>query len=200
MTRTAPASTRAILTATAALALLLALEGCTRQRPPGVIAAADPVQESEQVPPFAFKGFTVTPMARFHVAARVLHTCDYHLGRESRLSPRDLALGWGPMSDSAVLADLHIDQMSRFYTWSAHDLPIEQDDIISHSSNMHIIPADDVARRVLMHTVAGDVVTIDGDLVQVNAGDGWAWCSSMSRDDTGDGACELVFARSIEVK
>ena len=200
---TAPARThrvRACAWAAVALVLLIALAGCVRQRPPGVLAADNPVQEAPDARPFAFKGFAVTPLARFHVTARVLHTCDYHMGRESRLSPRDLALGWGPMSDSAVLADLHIDQMERFYTWSAHDLPIEQDDIVSHSSNMHIIPADDTVRAALMRVETGDVVTIDGELVQVNADDGWAWASSMSRDDTGDGACELLFARSLDVK
>jgi hypothetical protein len=196
----APAPRRLPALQGALLALLLPLAGCTRERAPGVLAAADPVQESETAAPFVFAGCAVTPLARFHVTARVLHTCDYHTGRESRLSPRDLALGWGPMSDSAVLADLHIEQMYRYFTWSARELPLKRDQIVSHSANMHIIPAGPGVRDALMRVVAGDVVTIDGDLVRVNADDGWAWASSMSRDDSGGGACELVFARSLSVQ
>jgi hypothetical protein len=195
-----PSSRASLFCACAALALLAAATGCARQHPPGVLAAADPVQVAEAAPPFVFESCRVTPLARFHVTARVLHTRDYRGGRESRLSPRDLALGWGPMSDSAVLADLRIDQMYRYFTWSARELPLEREDIVSHSANMHIIPADPAVRRALMRTAAGDVVTIDGELVQVSADDGWSWTSSLTRDDTGGGACELVFARSLEVK
>ena len=42
----------------------------------------------------------------------------------------------------------------------------------------------------------GDRVRIDGWLVQVE-GEDWRWRSSLTRDDSGGGACELVYACSI---
>ena len=44
---------------------------------------------------------------------------------------------------------------------------------------------------------AGDRVRIDGWLVQVNAPDGWRWRSSLTREDSGGGACEVVYVCSI---
>jgi len=199
MSRARPHPVPAVLLA-ATLALAAAC-GCTRHRPPGVLAADEPVQEPEtDGRAFEVCGFTLTPLARFRITARVLHTCDYRMDREARLSPRDLALGWGPMSDSAVLADFRVDQMARFFSWHADELPIPRDEVVSHSANMHIIPADGAVRRALDRLEPGDVVTIDGDLVEAEAPDGWRWVSSMSRDDTGDGACELVYARTLKAR
>jgi len=42
------------------------------------------------------------------------------------------------------------------------------------------------------------VIHLQGFLVDASRGDGWRWRTSMSRDDTGDGACELVYVESIE--
>ena len=43
----------------------------------------------------------------------------------------------------------------------------------------------------------GDRVRINGWLVEANAADGWRWRSSTSRDDSGGGACEVVYVCSI---
>ena len=45
----------------------------------------------------------------------------------------------------------------------------------------------------------GQLVNIKGYLVKVSKNDGWYWKASLSRDDTGAGACELVYVTSIFV-
>ena len=40
-------------------------------------------------------------------------------------------------------------------------------------------------------------VRIDGWLVEASASDGWRWRSSTTRDDTGGGACEVVYVCGI---
>ena len=42
-------------------------------------------------------------------------------------------------------------------------------------------------------------VRIDGWLVEAKAGDGWHWRSSLTRKDTGAGACEVIFVRELQV-
>jgi hypothetical protein len=40
-------------------------------------------------------------------------------------------------------------------------------------------------------------VRIEGWLVEAVAPDGWRWRSSTTRDDSGNGACELIYVCSI---
>ncbi|MGO4551637.1 hypothetical protein AB4059_11100 [Lysobacter sp. 2RAF19] len=138
------------------------------------------------------------PLAGFSVDARVLSREDYTLGREADLSPTDLALGWGRMREDAVLSQLNIDQSNRWYHYRWQGAPpIPTREIIRSSANMHMIPANADAARVLSQVRTGDNVRIDGWLVEADAPDGWHWRSSLTREDSGNGACEVVYVCSI---
>lgn len=189
-----------------ALALLLGVGwALTRAHPvaraDGVLAPAAPVQQDFGTPPapVAFKGATLRPRATFALTARVLARDDYRFDAGAGLSPVDLALGWGRMSDSAVLRYVDISQGARFYRWQVRSFPIPRREIETHSANMHLIPADAGIARTLKRVRAGDVVTLEGWLVDATRGDGWAWRTSMTRDDTGAGACELVYVRALDI-
>lgn len=141
---------------------------------------------------------TLTPLAGFRVEARVLGRRDYSSGRESDLSPTDLALGWGRMREDAVLARLEVSQSGRWYHYRWRDAPpIPPAEIVRSSANMHFIPADPVAARELAAVRTGDRVRVEGWLVEAVAPDGWRWRSSLTREDSGDGACELVYVCSM---
>lgn len=174
--------------------------GTEVKRSPGAVAPDMPIQHKLNLPPFPFKGFQVQPLASFDITARVLSKERYFFGRESKLSQIDFALGWGAMSDSAVLESIDISQGGRRYRWWARQLPIPKNEIISSSANMHMIPADNALKRQLLRIKKGDVVRIEGYLVRVGANDGWHWQSSLSRADSGDGACEVIFVHELHVK
>lgn len=141
---------------------------------------------------------SLRPLAGFSIEARVLGREDYRMGREADYSPTDLALGWGRMREDAVLSRLDIRQSSRWYRYGWKDAPpIPLAEIMRSSANMHMIPADDAVAAALRRIERGQRVRIDGWLVEVNAGDGWRWRSSLTRDDSGGGACELVYVCSI---
>lgn len=168
----------------------------------GVLVPGDPLQvDRSGLPAFSVVGYRITPAAEFSLQARVLSAETYRMGREADLSPVDLALGWGPMSDSAVLDRLQISQGNRFYfyRWSGPP-PIPPSDIVEHSANMHMIPASDAVKRRLEKVRTGQVVALRGYLVRVQAPDGWRWNSSMTRSDSGNGACELVWVKDIAVR
>ena len=44
----------------------------------------------------------------------------------------------------------------------------------------------------------GEIVELRGRLVEASRADGWHWRSSLSRDDSGAGACELMLVEAIE--
>ncbi len=165
----------------------------------GVIASQQPAQYSTSHTSFTLNGYNITPLEAFEIEARVLATEQYSLGREADLSPVDLALGWGKMSDETILKDIKISQSNRFYYWRVDEFPIPRREIETQSANMHMIPADDQIDKLLKSIRPGQIVKLSGDLVQVNASDGWRWKSSLTREDTGNGACEIIYVKSLTV-
>lgn len=167
---------------------------------PGVFAADAPVQiNSVDGESFDFEGYSITPLAQFSVKAKVLSRKNYRRGRESDLSPMDLALGWGSMSDERVLDSLVIGQSRRWYRWRTDAFVIPRREIETQSCNMHMIPATPLVEAAMKRVVKGELVEFRGFLVRVNAADGWHWGSSMTRSDTGAHACELVWVEHFLV-
>lgn len=171
--------------------------------PAPAFSESDEPRQSEvagRMAPFRLGDATVSPLAGFSLQARVLSRQDYSFGRESRYSPTDLALGWGPMAEPGIAQKLHISQGSRWYRyeWGSEGPPMAPDQIVSHSSNMHMVPADPGVARMLARIREGDTVRVNGWLVRIDGDDGGHWQSSLSRDDRGAGACELVFVCAIE--
>jgi hypothetical protein len=168
---------------------------------PGVLVAERPLQLNLQPTGFMIDDYHVTRKASFKIHARVLSTERYFLRREAELSPIDLALGWGPMSDQAVLDRLDISQSGRWFHWRYEDSPpVPEQQIIASSSNMHMIPSSSYISRQLKQLRKGDLIHIDGYLVDVDHDSGWQWRTSMTRTDTGDGACEVVYVESLSVE
>jgi len=171
--------------------------------PPRVAADDAPLQSPVpgDVAPFRLQAATLVPMAGFSVDARVLSRKDYHLDRESQLSPTDLALGWGRMRDDDVLGRLDISQSTRWYHYAWRDAPpLPPDEIVRSSANMHMIPATRAVADALHRVHRDDRVRIDGWLVEADAPDGWRWRSSLTRDDSGAGACEVVYVCELAVQ
>lgn len=170
-------------------------------RPDGELAAAAPLQQPLDVKPTTFnKGdFHITALARFSITARVLSRADYHWDQGAALVPVDLALGWGRMSDTAVLDKIDISQSGRFYFWHVSKFPIPRAEIIDSSANMHLIPSDAAIEGAIERTRVGDVVSFDGYLVEADRPDGFKWVSSLSRTDSGGSACELVWVQDFDI-
>ena len=167
---------------------------------PGVVAPQEPIQrEVSGKQAFDFNGYRITPLAEFSIEARVLAREDYRFGREADTSPTDLVFGWGRMSDEAVLQKIELSQSNRYYHWRTKEFPIPQREIEVNSANMHIIPADSTIARELKNVRKGQVVRVSGYLVQAAAPDGWRWVSSLTRKDTGTGACELIWAENLTI-
>ena len=167
---------------------------------PGVLAPDDPIQEKIISPErFTFKNYTVTPLAEFHIKAKILSKKNYSWGRESELSPVDLALGWGKMSDESILDAIKVSQSNRWYHWRTDTFPISKREIETHSANMHIVPADEQIESAVKSSHRGDIIELSGSLIRVDAKDGWHWVSSTSRKDSGGRSCEVVWVEEFEV-
>jgi hypothetical protein len=173
----------------------------------GILAPDDPLQTAlEAAPPgdatstISYGRWTLTPRANYDITARILSREDYHFDNLAALIPEDLALGWGAMSDNQVLRSFKITQGGRFYFWMPiAALPIPREDVIEHSANTHVIPADSVVRHQLARLRVGQVVHLTGVLVDGVRDDGWRVRTSLTRKDTGAGACEIMLVENVEV-
>lgn len=176
----------------------VAARGCPL--PPHAASTAVPLQTPAPagMQPFVRGNASLQPLAGFSVEARVLGSERYRHDREAALAPLDLALGWGRMAEDAVLSRLQISQGGRWYRyrWQGEP-PIPRDEIVASSANMHMIPADDAVATALERIGRDDRVRIDGWLVEARTSDGWRWRSSLTRDDQGQGACELVYVCAV---
>lgn len=167
---------------------------------PGVKVAEAPRQSFlNNADSFEHENYKVTPLADFTMRAKVLSREDYMLDRESELSPIDLALGWQQMSDESVLSDIEISQSGRWYRWRVKQFPIPRRAIETQSANMHMVPADDIIASKLDDVVAGQIISLEGQLIKAEATDGWRWQSSLSREDTGANACELIYVTDLHI-
>ncbi|MDP3846811.1 MAG: hypothetical protein Q8R10_10375 [Pseudomonas sp.] len=143
--------------------------------------------------------YRITPLEAFSLEARVLGREDYHFDRGAAISPTDLALGWGPMAEPQVLDKIRISQSNRWYRWQVDEFPIPRREIETHSANMHMIPANSLVADTLARVTSGQRIQLSGQLVRVDGKDGYSWSSSLSRDDTGAGACELIWVEQLRL-
>jgi hypothetical protein len=168
---------------------------------PGVLISQEPRQATPPADeaPIRHGEWMLKPLAEYEVHARVLATTRYRFDAVSELSPNDLILGWGPMSDSAVLDKISFSQSLRFGYWSFdRDCPLPESEISRHAANTHIIPANDQVRERIASLRVGSLVRLQGKLVEAtHTGGGKPWRSSLKRTDRGAGACEIIYVKSI---
>jgi hypothetical protein len=173
-------------------------------RPPGILAAAEPLQRALDAPgSFEARGVTMIARARYTITARVLRRENYRLDGGADIAPVDLAVGWGPMSDSRVIDALEFSQMGRFFYWKPKrpdTLPIPVAMLVTNAAQMHLIPATPSLEKQMKKLRPGQLVTIDGYLVDVRGPGGFAWNTSRTRSDTGNGACEIVWVDALAVE
>lgn len=166
---------------------------------PGQHIGIEPEQmESHRDPWILGDDTQVQPLAEYRLEARVLGRKDYS-DAGAFASPMDLALGWGPMSRQEIIEALSLRQSGRWYHYSwKQSPPIPVADIIANSANTHLIPANAQVASQIDKIQPGDRVRLVGVLVAIRRKDGWRWRSSLSRKDSGDGSCELMWVERVE--
>ena len=170
--------------------------------PPGILVDSAPEQinlESNKV--LDLKDYTIVTKAEFKASARVLSTKRYRLDDGADLVPVDLALGWLEMSDQSVLDELKISQSKRFFFWKTRgsDLPVQRNKIEHNSANMHMIPSTEEIERTLKVIERGDIISFEGYLVDISHKNGFSRHTSMTRTDTGPGACEIIYLTVLNI-
>ena len=173
-----------------------------------VVVSDEPVQEALDKPITMHvergkKKFVLELTHRFEISGRVLSAEHYNVTWTNDFFDVDLGLVWGPRIED-LLERFHFHQDGRWLFWRSSE-PVSDEDrayVNAHSGNEHLIPKEG-SRRVdhaIRWVEKGDTVRISGHLVVIRNS---AWQelarSSTSRDDTGGGACEIVYVEEIQI-
>ena len=200
-------------TALPLLAILLLSLACrakaTGEDSAPIDPAGDPVQSDLSDPvatAFRKAGFdwTLTPKAAYDIQGVVLGVERYRYGWTADLSPCDVAMAWGPLAQDGLYRRLHWSQDNRWYWWE-YDATWDRTDawVARHSSNNHVIPATENLGRAARSLRKGELAELRGELVFVEGQKGEqhvSWHSSLTREDEGDGSCELIYLRWLKVR
>jgi hypothetical protein len=144
--------------------------------------------------------YKLTKKASYNIEAVVKSKKKYTRDLSSVISNYDFALAWGELNKPDI--DEHIDysQSGRWYYYKYDSgTPVAKAYIGQHSANVHLIPADELVAKQISNVGVNDLVELEGYLVYVK-GDNFTWNSSLTRNDTGDGACEVLYVEKISVK
>ena len=193
--------------------LFLFLSGCSRPTPTGaeldkIDISQDPVQtlcaSNEPIIIEIKNGqFTLTPLAEYNFCGLVVSRETYSYGWDGEISPIDLAIVWGKLAEHEYDQYMPYSQSSRWYYYKYKPgTPFDNSYIISHSSNNHMIPANENVRRAVKMIKEKDEVFLEGFLVSLKGtykGETVTWNSSLSRTDTGDGSCELFYVSKVRI-
>jgi hypothetical protein len=143
----------------------------------------------------------ITPKAKYSLRGRVLSTARYRFGWKSTASPVDFALGWGEFEKKDVDKWIRWSQGNRwyFYRWK-EGCPYSDEEIISHTANVHIIPATDNLWNAVTRVKEDQSVYLEGFLIDakiLKKGSDYFWNSSLSRTDTGNASCEVFYVTEL---
>ena len=173
-------------------------------QPAGIGSIDVPVQINKVEKGFPFwknNNYIITPLATFDLHARTLSKEHYRLDPEAVLAEYDFIFSWGRMSDTDNIKDISFTQGGRFGYWSWSKPPnIPLHELSSSLSNMHLIPASDKVATAISNIQKGQFVHLRGKLVSVKGPNGYTWTSSLSRTDTGRGACEVFYVEEVDLE
>ena len=150
---------------------------------------------------------SITFINSYDIEGLVVHTRNYTTNNiGDQLSPCDIGLAWGIVAENNDKIDFKWSHGNRFLNLF-YDPEIEKQldgrsNIDRHISNNHVIPADMSIFWQLRSIHTGDHVRLKGYLVNVEVitrnGQSFFWYSSLTREDVGDGACEVMYVTSVE--
>jgi hypothetical protein len=151
--------------------------------------------------------YAYTPRAEYEISGIVvsLHHSDSFIDITHEYDPAnalDLCLVWGEnvASDAYRKVEYSHGDFTCFYRWWGED-PGFRGDLMS---NTHIVPKDDALLRLAKSVRVGDQITLKGKLVDYRTTfrDGreiGRRNTSMVREDTGNGACEILYLEDLRV-
>lgn len=140
---------------------------------------------------------SISVIEPFEGEFRILGSKTYKNDAQAKFSPIDYAVTRGLFTEPEIARQISINQYDRFLNWRMAKPPIAPRLATQLVNNMHIIPANPEVAKQITNVKRGDLVRLEGNLVEVRDKD-LVWTSALNWDGVGDGACRLIRVESIE--
>ena len=125
----------------------------------------------------------------------------FHSRANDRLNVKDLCVIWGENATNGSYrrARFHSGEFTCFVRFPS--VPAAQAFVPRALSNNHLLAVDPELRRQLRALRRGDQIALSGYLASYGhtEGQGYWRGTSVSREDTGNGACETLFVTQLQV-
>ncbi|VTU26314.1 hypothetical protein RA8CHR_03316 [Variovorax sp. RA8] len=202
-----------LLLGAAALALGFAFDARLPARPLLLPAThADPVQTAAAQPAFATHvggvDYRIAPAADYDIAGLVVSRHDaeawwdwIHAASNDHLNVVDLCLIWGANAADGAYEKMSFSSGQFVCYVSSKDASVWRPEYLRSLSNNHLLTDSAAVARRLRGLRVGDQVRLRGQLASYSHDAGFAFTrgTSLTREDTGNGACETLFVRDLEV-
>ena len=143
------------------------------------------------------KDQSISVLQPFKGDFRILGSKIYSDDEQAKFSPIDYAVSWGLFAQPEIARHITVNQYNRYLNWKMDRVPVPIEQAKQMVSNMHIIPSNPQIAKAIKQVKRGDLVRLQGELVEVRDKD-LIWKSSLTPTDTGDGACEVFRVSSIK--
>ena len=175
------------------------------------IRETEPLQEASDGRPFAIviKGYTyaITPRATYDISGLVVsqHRGDAFFNLGHKVDPgniKDVCVVWGDAVTSGAYRKVTFTsgEFTCSFSWSRNFTPPFNPE---KASNNHLIPATAAIDRQIRAIHVGDQIRLTGFLVDYTVTkDGqeiFTRRTSLTRSDTGNGACEILYVTGLSV-
>jgi len=167
----------------------------------------EPVQRQLSAPEtIEFEGkngpVTLELLAEYEITAVVKGRKNYTSDASASVSPVDLALAWGNLNQRAIDDTIDYTQSGRWYYYRlSPNAPVSVYDVQIQSANTHLIPKDEDILKQIKKIDKHDLIRLEGYLVSVTFDPQLPeWSSSLTRTDSGNRACEILYVTEVEIK
>ncbi len=169
-----------------------------------------PIQKKTNKLPFRIKKggveYTIKPLYSYDIHGMLVsyHDADsfgniYHKAWKDNLNMRDLGLIWGNSAKSGSYAHITFSSGSWMLYWQWSDSRLIRGFNDDEVSNNHVLLSNDEITDKVMSTNWGDQIRMRGYLAEYSHDGGFKRGSSITRTDTGNGACETIFVTDFEI-
>lgn len=172
----------------------------------------EPQQTGTQRGPFQVRAqridYSVTPVQDYAISGLVVSRHDtstwwnwIHEATGDHLNVADLCMVWGANARSGAYERMSFSSGQFVCYVSTRDPEAARPDNLRALSNNHLLTDSPAVTRQLRGLRVGDQVRIQGELAEYRhrAGFDSHRSTSLTRDDQGNGACETIFVRDVQV-